>query len=57
MSKLIRELTDAGLKSARLDAESNVIAAVSDQELSQVSGGRVRTSDRQQKAVLDFVKG
>jgi hypothetical protein len=25
--------------------------------LSKVSGGRVRTSDRAQKALLDFVKG
>jgi bacteriocin-like protein len=36
---------------------SNAITALSDQELSQVSGGRVKTSDRLQKAVLDFLKG
>jgi bacteriocin-like protein len=45
-------------KDARLDSTSNAAAGVlSDEELSKVSGGRVRTSDRQQKAVLDFLKG
>jgi bacteriocin-like protein len=50
---------DAGSsKNARLDSTSNPAAGVlSDEELSKVSGGRVRTSDRAQKALLDFVKG
>lgn len=30
---------------------------LTDEQLSKVSGGRVKTSDKQQKAVLDFVKG
>jgi hypothetical protein len=45
-------------KDALVDATSNIAAGVlSDEDLSKVSGGRVKTSDRQQKAVLDFVKG
>jgi hypothetical protein len=45
-------------KGALLDATSKAAAGVlSDDDLSKVSGGRVRTSDRHQKAVLDFAKG
>jgi hypothetical protein len=57
MSNPIRELADADLKRARLDVTPNAIAALSDEALSQVSGGRVKTSDKLQKAVLDFIKG
>jgi hypothetical protein len=45
-------------RGALVDAASNAAAGVlSDEDLSKVSGGRVKTSDKQQKAVLDFVKG
>ena len=57
MSNVICELADADLEGALLDATSNAVAALSDEELSKISGGRVKTSDKLQKAVLDFVKG
>jgi bacteriocin-like protein len=57
IEKLIEKLADADLKGALLDATPNAAAVLSDEELSKVSGGRVKTSDKQQKAVLDFVKG
>ena len=57
MSNVIRELADACLEGARRDATPNAAAVLSDEDLSKVSGGRVKTSDKMQKAVLDFVKG
>ena len=57
MRKLIREPAAADLEGARPDVTPNAIAVLSDDALSQVSGGRVKTSDKLQKAVLDFVKG
>ncbi len=38
-------------------ADPEATFELSDEQLSKVSGGRVKTSDKQQKAVLDFVKG
>jgi hypothetical protein len=57
MSNVIRELADASLESALLDATPQAGAVLSDEDLSKVSGGRVKTSDKQHKAVLDFIKG
>jgi bacteriocin-like protein len=57
MSNVILKSADAGLQGAGPDATRNPVARLSDDELSTVSGGRVKTSDRQQKAVLDFIKG
>jgi bacteriocin-like protein len=54
---MIEKLVDADRERALLDATPNAATVLSDDELSKVSGGRVKTSDRQQKAVLDFVKG
>jgi bacteriocin-like protein len=57
VSNMIEKLVDADRERALLDATPNAATVLSDDELSKVSGGRVKTSDRQQKAVLDFVKG
>jgi hypothetical protein len=52
--KPIEKPADANLKGALLDAKPNAAAVLPDGR-SKVS--RVKTSDRFQKAVLNFVKG
>jgi hypothetical protein len=57
IKKLSEKLAAVDLESALLDATANVAAVLSDEELGKVSGGRVKTSDKMQQALLDFVKG
>lgn len=42
---------------ALVQADPDAAFELTDDQLSKVAGGRVKTSDKQQKAVLDFLKG
>jgi hypothetical protein len=57
MSDRIETPADAGREHAVARAAPDTAVILSDDALGTVAGGRVKTSDRQQKAVLDFIKG
>ena len=40
-----------------VQADADASLELTDEQLSRVAGGRVKTADIQQKAVLDFLKG
>jgi hypothetical protein len=42
---------------ALVQADPDAAFELTDEQLSKVAGGRVKTSDKQQKAVMDFIKG